>query len=126
MKIPTQLCGDYFIKHEIRIPINLPGFNGKYPGPPGFLTVAHLPNSRSSVRILGFYMVISGDNATEANLSYRLSLGNDPGTLDLETNSGSKVLGKIFGLRQLGNLGVDYYFSCGFLWRNLERSNLVQ
>ena len=25
----TQLCGDYFINHEIRIPIKQPGFNGK-------------------------------------------------------------------------------------------------
>ena len=25
----TQLYGDYFIHHEIRIPINQPGFNGK-------------------------------------------------------------------------------------------------
>ena len=25
----TQLYGDYFINHEIRIPINQPGFNGK-------------------------------------------------------------------------------------------------
>ena len=35
------------------------------------------------MRILGFYMVISsdsGDNVTEANLSYRVSVGNDPGT----------------------------------------------
>ena len=23
--------GDYFINHEIRIPFNQPGFNGKYP-----------------------------------------------------------------------------------------------
>ena len=28
---PTQLYGDYFITHEIRIPIKQPGFNGKYP-----------------------------------------------------------------------------------------------
>ena len=28
---PTQLHGDYFITHEIRIPIKQPGFNGKYP-----------------------------------------------------------------------------------------------
>jgi len=35
--------------------------------------------SLSSVRILGFFMVIaSGDNVTEANLSYRVPLGNDP------------------------------------------------
>ena len=27
----TQLCGDYFISHEIRIPIEQPGFYGKYP-----------------------------------------------------------------------------------------------
>ena len=26
---PTQLYGDYFINHEIRIPIKLPGFHGK-------------------------------------------------------------------------------------------------
>ena len=25
----TQLCGDYFIKHDIRIPSKQPGFNGK-------------------------------------------------------------------------------------------------
>lgn len=38
------------------------------------------------MRILGFYMVISsdsGDNVTEANLSYRVSVGNDPGTFGL-------------------------------------------
>ena len=27
----TQLCGDYFINHEIRIPIKQPVFHGKYP-----------------------------------------------------------------------------------------------
>ena len=26
---PSQLCGDYFINHEIRIPIQQPGFHGK-------------------------------------------------------------------------------------------------
>lgn len=43
--------------------------------------------SLSSVRILGFYMVISsdsGDNVTEANLSYRVWVGNDPVPLEEE------------------------------------------
>ena len=32
MKFPTQFYEDYFINHEIRIPINQPGFNGKWEG----------------------------------------------------------------------------------------------
>ena len=28
---PIQLCGDYFINHEIGMPIKQPGFYGKYP-----------------------------------------------------------------------------------------------
>ena len=28
---PIQLCGDYFINHEIGMPIQQPGFYGKYP-----------------------------------------------------------------------------------------------
>ncbi len=91
---------------------------------PGFFDAV---NSRSSVRILGFYMVLSsGDNATDANLSYRSSLGNDPGTLDLETNSGRKV-GENFWFATTKNLGVGFIiFLICFLWRNLERSHLVQ
>ena len=33
-----QLCQDYFINHEIRLPIKQPGFNGKYV----FFVVAHV------------------------------------------------------------------------------------
>ncbi len=40
MKFPTQLCGDYVINLEIRIPIKQPVFHGKYPRGPCF--VAHL------------------------------------------------------------------------------------
>ena len=32
IKRPTQLYRDYFISHEIRIPINQPGFNGMSTG----------------------------------------------------------------------------------------------
>ena len=30
MRHPTQLCRDYVINHDIRIPINQPGFSSKY------------------------------------------------------------------------------------------------
>ena len=33
MKFTTQLCGDDFINHEIRIPIKQPGFNSERKGP---------------------------------------------------------------------------------------------
>ena len=42
---PTQLYGDYFINHDIRIPINHPGFTGKYGR---FFFVAQMHDSHGS------------------------------------------------------------------------------
>ena len=40
----TQLCGDYFINHDIRIPIKQRGFEGKYPR--GTFFVFEMPHTK--------------------------------------------------------------------------------